>query len=500
MAYLFGDGFDLYATANDLVIGYWDTGTIGNLSFVAGRLGTSQALQWANATNLLTKSSGANDALHHFNLAIRQTAAISGTTLGHYFTLYDGTSAQCSVVFRSDGAILLTSGGAGAAAIATYAGAVGLTNTWYSFEIEVFVSNTGGYMNVRKNGNPANDFASATNLNTRAGSTNPYANKLTIGLQSAVAYHQIDDLLWRSDAAGSVPWIGDPRCYARMPASDVSTQFARVPTGPIVQTTANTNATAYYTGQTAWYSGMVAAYSGTVTSVGIGITAVGSAVNMKCAIHADNGSGGPGAVLASATAIVTPVISGTHTFTFSPGVAIVKGVTYWIASIHDGSAGTTRPATPSNNVLGMWTPMSYAVFPQANPAVSIVNLASATWSFSTTAANYQGVNEIPQDGVASYVYDATPGHADLYTHDQVTTPTVTHVALITRGLIGKGDAGTRTGAMQLKSGATTVATTTVNLPTGFVWSWRTDTLNPATGTAWTVATANAVQTGPVVIS
>src|SRR4029077_1798674 len=78
-----------------------------------------------------------------------------------------------------------------------------------------------------KNRDPVRDFETGATLNTRP-VANSYANRLTIGMQATVNASQFDDLLWRSDAS-SVPWVGDIRCFTRMPASDGSTQFARSP-------------------------------------------------------------------------------------------------------------------------------------------------------------------------------------------------------------------------------------------------------------------------------
>ena len=72
-------------------------------------------------------------------------------------------------MFRSDGAILLTTGSAGGPTLATYTGAFPITNTWYAFEFEVVINNTTGRFRVRKNGNTSDDFDSGAVLNTRPG-------------------------------------------------------------------------------------------------------------------------------------------------------------------------------------------------------------------------------------------------------------------------------------------------------------------------------------------
>lgn len=346
MSYIFGDSFDLYTTTADLIVGYWDSGQTANYTLVAGRFAGSQALQFPNAAGIapFVKSSAVNDAAHHIVLAFRQTAVLSGTTLGLYFQLSDGATNQCCVVFRSDGAILLTSATPVGTVLATYTGAVAAQNTWYGFEIEVFISAAAGFMNVRRNGNTVNDFTSATNLNTRPG-TNSYANKLSVGTSAAMNAQQVDDLLWRSDAS-SVAWMGDLRCYARMPNSDASVQFSRL--------------------------------------------------------------GG--------------------------------------------------------------------------------------------ATNFSQVSEAHQDGTTSYVFDATPGDADFYGIASIASTPAATIAVTTRGLMEKSDAGARTGTVQIKSGGTTVAAPTLSLATTFSWAWRTDVNDPNTGAAWAAVAVNSVTIGPTTVA
>lgn len=228
MAYFFADTFDLYSASADAIAGYWDSGA-GAFVLASGRFAGSRCLNPSSGSSatagLLVKSSGANDGIHHLVLAIQQTSALTGTSNYIWLTLGDGATAQCSIVFRSDGAILLTQGASSGATLATYTGAITAINTWYAFEIELRVSNTVGYVNFRKNGNTSNDFASATNLDTAGGTANDYANRLSIGYGAVGGTAQfLDDLIWRSDAS-SVSWMGDVRGWARMPVSDASVQW-----------------------------------------------------------------------------------------------------------------------------------------------------------------------------------------------------------------------------------------------------------------------------------
>jgi hypothetical protein len=501
MAWNFGDGFDLYAAPADAINGYWDTAGATAIAFAAGRFSGSQCVQISSTSQALTKSSGVNDAVHHVVVAFRQTTGLAGTTVGSGIVFTDGTTAQCSIVFRSDGAILLTSGNVIGTTLATYAGAVAVANTWYAFEFEVIINNTTGRFRVRKNGNPADDFDSGAVLNTRV-SANNYANKLQFGFfQSGGTNHQYDDLFWRSDAS-SVAWMGDIRCYTRMPASDQSVQFSRTPTGVLTQTVPSTaTSNTGIANNTAKLTAVTAAYSGTVTGVSVAVF-TGNSGSAKCAIYADNGSGvQPSAVLATATAAVTPVPTGTMAFTFSPGLAVVKGTTYWLAVMADTSTGSWTDFTSSLSI-GCNAAASYSTFPQANPVVTNPAFTvQFSMTYSATPANWQAVAEAQQDGTTSYVSDSTVGHADFYGVGPIGSTPSSVIAVTTRGYVQKSDAGSRTVAVQIKSGSTTVASPTLVLgASAFQWAWRTDIVDPNTSSAWTAAAVDAAQIGPIVVS
>ncbi len=491
-AWAFGDSYDCYAAPADMVAGYWDSGTNSTWTFVAGRFAGSQAVNIASSNTNVVKSSAINDAVHHLVVAFRQTSAITGSTLGGYLQLLDGATAQCSIVFRSDGAILLASGGPTGTVLATYTGAFPVLNTWYALEIEVAISNTAGYMNVRKNGNPVNDFTSATNLDTQ-NSANAYANKLQFGMgASIVSAHQFDDLYWRSDAS-SVAWMGDIRCYTRAPASDASVQFSRTPT--VATSTINASSSASDATGVVKYTTFTPAFTGTVGTIVVQVN-TGFTGNMKCSIFADAGNT-PGAVLGSATTLTNPT-TGPNTYTFGTPVPVAKGTQYWFGLSHDVlvSLSTTAGTTGKQG-----TGVAYAAFPVASPTMSGNVAASASTVSITTTVNADMVNEAQQDATTSYVYDSVPGHADLYGIAAIASTPLTTYAVTTRAYAIKSDAGTRTMAVQLKSGSSTVASPTVVLtPSNWQWAWRTDTTDPATGAAWTAAAVNVAQCGPVVIA
>jgi hypothetical protein len=502
MSFQFGDGFDCYAAPADMVAGYWDSGTASASAFtlVAGRFAGSQALrQSASSSPYLVKSSATNDAVHHLIVAFQQITAITGTTLHLSMQLLDGTTGQVCVVFRSDGAILLTSATAAGTILATYTGAFSVTSTWYAFEFEIIIHPTAGRFRVRKNGNPVDDFDSGAVLNTRPGA-NTYANKLQINANTAAAAQLLDDLYWRSDAS-SVPWMGDIRCYTRAPASDASVQFSRAPTNFFAQ---------YGTGATAGSSmsanniravAVAAPTTGTLASLSFGLNA-GVTGHVKMALYDATGSGGgPGTLLASSVELTNPG-AGVNTFSVTAGPTLVRGTTYWVALWSDiaVTGATAAPTTTAVDTLALTYTTSFpsTMVGFTGPS-TLQTLGSA--GMNVTPLNAGCVNEPQQDATTSYVYDSVPGHADLYGIAAIASTPLSTYAVTTRAYAIKSDAGTRTMAVQLKSGSTTVASPTVVLtPSNWQWAWRHDTLDPATGAAWTAAAVNVAQVGPVVIA
>jgi hypothetical protein len=491
MAWIFGDGFDVYATVNDPVAGYWDSGAVASMTLGVGRFTGSQCIRSNNnAVTHLVKSSGVNDAVHHIICAYNQTAVLSGSNVGWFLQLSDAATNQVCVCFRQDGAILLTSATYLGTVLATYTGAVTAANTWFAFEFEVVIHPTAGSFTVRKNGNPANDFT-ATSLNTRPG-TNSYANKLSIGVGGGINVCQLDDVLWRSDAA-SVAWMGDIRCYTRMPASDASVQFSKSPA-----TTTQGNITAgtlgILTGTSKYSAPFTALYDCTIGSV-IGSLATGYTGNMKCSIFASVGAG-PLAVLGSATPVTNPA-TGNNTFTFGTPVVLAKGAQYIVGFSSDTSSGSWNITAGTAGYTSTTVP--YASFPQASPTTSGIIAQPVFTANLTVTSNNSLVNETLQDGTTTYVYDSTIGHADFYNIAPLSVTPATVIAVVTRGFVEKSDAGFRSGAVQLKSGGSTVAASTLNLATSFLWSWRVDLTDPNTSAAWTPVAVNSVQIGPTVI-
>jgi len=501
VSYIFGDGFDCYAASADTLSGYWDAGTMSGVSLVVGRFAGGQALRIAvvSTLNILIKSSTANEAVHHVSVALRQETSLSGATLCTALQFVDASTVQCSIVFRSDGTILLTSGTFSGSTLATYAGAVGALNTWVQFEFEVVINNTTGSFKVRKNGNTVDDH-STTGINTRGGTANNYANKLVLlNNQTNLNPQQFDDLLWRSDAT-SLAWLGDIRCFTRMPASDASVQFTRAPNNYLTWASATVSSTTATTANRVSATAVTAPVSGVLASLIVNLQSAATG-NVRMAVYdATGASGSPGNLIANTTssAIVNPA-AGVNTFVVTGGAALTKSTVYWVAIHGDVIVSILSPASGTSS---WFLNQTYASgFPATMSGATQTGTGGwGSLGMNITPNNASLVNETLQDGTTSYVYDSTPGHADLYNIAALSPSPVTVHAVTTRGFVAKSDAGTRSGAMQIKSGATTVASPTLALSSSFLWAWRTDTLNPNGSVAWTPTAVDAVQVGPSVVS
>jgi hypothetical protein len=278
-----------------------------------------------------------------------------------------------------------------------------------------------------------------------------------------------------------------------MPASDASVTWSRTPTSNTQ--TISINTTSAIASATARYSSVTAAYDGTISTAAV-FLGTGYTGNLKAAIFASSGTA-PTTVLGSANVVTNPA-AGSNALTFGTPVAVAKGTQYWIGFSSDTSSGTWNVGSAST---GAQSTTSYASFPVASPTVTTSVLQIACSVTIAVSTNNSVVNGAQQDATTSYVYSSTVNDADLYGIASIASTPATVIATTTRAYMQKSDAGTRTAAVQVKSGATTVASSTLTLTTsGWQWAWRMDLTDPATGTAWTAAAVNAATIGPKVIA
>ena len=318
--------------------------------------------------------------------------------------LLDGTNGQCCINFRSDGPIALTSGTINGAVLDTYTGAATAPGVWFVFEIEIVIHNTAGSWAVRKNGNTVNDRALGS-LNTRGGSTNNYANKIQVGIGNNWVNTQVfDDILWRSDAT-SLPWLGDIRCYTRMPATDASIQFTKSPTTLFAQQSAQTSDHTSASANNIRAVAVVSPVTGALASLSFNFNAALTG-NAKMALYDATGSGGnPNTLLASSTELTNPGI-GVISFPVTAGPTVTKGVTYWVAIWSDAAITPTGNGAINNTTTATYSLTYTTSFPALFVSGSVNQNTGGMGSqgMNVTPFNAGLVSETAQDGTTTYVY------------------------------------------------------------------------------------------------
>ena len=124
--------------------------------------------------------------------------------------------------------------------------------------------------------------------------------------------------------------------------------------------------------------------------------------------------------------------------------------------------------------------------------------AGATTAWTPSAgANWQNVDEEPNDGDTTYNSAAAAGLDDLYAFPASQVPAATTIYAVASEIVArKDDAGLNNIDTLIKSGATTYANgDTFGLTSTFQRFRSIMTTDPATGAAWTVSAANAAQLG-----
>jgi hypothetical protein len=125
-----------------------------------------------------------------------------------------------------------------------------------------------------------------------------------------------------------------------------------------------------------------------------------------------------------------------------------------------------------------------------------VNAAGAVTQFTpSTGANWQNVDEVPPSGGTDVNSSSTVGHVDTYACSALPGTVATALGVKALGFVRKSDAGTRTGALLLRIGGVNYKAAAFTPSTSYAYTMALWALNPATGAAWTVAAANALEPG-----
>lgn len=501
MAYIIGDSFDPYLAITDASSNYWETSAAWVISSTT-RFGTGQSLSTttSNSTQLSkTIPSGGTESTLFAAFAFRFNGAFTGSTDNAGIQFLDSGTAQVTILFRSDGAIVVRSGSRSGTTIATFNAAFS-ANVWTHFQIKTVIHNTAGSVEIRLNGNTSDDF-SATNINTRGGTSNNYATQVAVVTSSMSGVSNIfDDLMFYS-SSGAAPndWIGDIRATWLAPTADTAQkQFTASPTSSTnfgTQAQSSTNTLSITAGQIRTSAIITTPVGGTLGKATVNFNA-GFTGKAKVGLYDSDGTASaPGTLLATSNEVTNPV-TGTNDFTFASPPLLTINHQYYLALITDTNctlkAGTAATSYTQTQAYASGFPSTMAgASGSANQAVMFGTI---------TATNSGCVQELIEDGATTYVFDSTAGHFDLYDFADLATTPAAIVGVNVRSFGAKSDAGARSGTVRVKSGATSQDGATLALSTSFqnIPLWL--PTDPNTSAAWTAAAVNALQAGPKTVS
>jgi len=446
---------------------------------------------------MLQKAMTSNQQTIFAAFAFIWNAAFSGTNEVIGVQYLDGATAQVTICLRSDGAVVVRRGGNAGTVVQTFTG-VFSANAWTHIQIKTVIDGSAGEVHIRLNGNSSDDFA-ATGLNIKS-SANSYGNVVVLnqtvlnGTTSVVFCQHLAFF----DSSGSAPWnnwVGDIRANIIRPSADTAQkQFAPSPatsTNFGEQTQVSTNTLAITAGQIRVARIITTPVGGTLGKATANFNAAMTG-NAKIALYDSDGAAGvPGTLIATSNQVTNPII-GTNDFTFSSPPLLRIAHQYYLAILTDTNC-TLKGATGSSTTY-IQTQAYASGFPATmTPAGST---ATDPVLFGTiTATNSGCVQELTEDGTTTYVFDSTVGHYDLYDFDDLAATPASILGLSLRGFVSKSDSGARSGALTMKSGATSQDSATAVLSTTMSNLVMVQDTDPNTGVAWTSAAINALQAG-----
>jgi hypothetical protein len=512
------EDFKLYSAIADAATGpapMWNSSQYW--SFAAGRFSGEQGMTpnglATGAATMLYKDLGETDASIICALSFIQNIALGGATEGLGIQLLDGVTAQVTVMFRTDGSVIVRSGGTSGTIVATFPG-VFTQATWLPLQIEIVVG-TSGSVSIWKNGQTGaltSPDHSATGINTQGGTGAAQYSRVSLVSFGFVPFgmgagNQVVDSFrcWNETdsgvAAGPYQLVGDCRPEILLPDNDAAIQFSD--TAPFED--ANTFPYAASTDSrgagTVTYSAYTPARNFDISEVQISLNAPITG-HVSFAVWDSDGlprgsTATPGTVLGSGT--ITNPVGGNNVITMTSPVRLVRGHLYFVALDQDVTTvyQCTFGFPPTYPTYTGTT--SYGSFPAANPA-PLTTFTSGNIDAMTliSVENYASLAEPKQDGSATYVTSQTAGDRDLYGLDDLTDTPTNIDTVVVRLLAWKTDAGAREGQIEWLSGATTADSTAEELAStpGYLNDVR--GADPNTGAAWTAGAVNALEIGPKV--
>jgi hypothetical protein len=492
MALLFLDGFDKYGPVNSaianvpalLTAGEWTSWTASGAAIVAGLSNIGSAVQ-VQGNSTATKTLAANYSRLIGGLRI-------SATLGNQTTLMqfrDGATAQCTISLETTGIVNLRSGAVSGTILGSSA-AITANSTHY-LEWDITFGTSAAYA-VYLDGV---SVISGTG-NTRAGTTNNYANALAI-FPNAGALLTVDDL-YLFDTTGSTNnavLLTSPRVETTFPTSDSAVQFGfgAAILGSNAQRVTGTSAPA---ANSLVLRRFTPAVSCTLASIGFVPAATSATANYRPVVYAD--SAGAAGTLMSGGSTVTGTTTGTAvTMPLTTPQSLSAGTQYWLGLMDDTSVVLQQT---DGNLLGYRAAATFTSgAPGTAPAMTSGQPSFLFWGNLTSISgnNWYEVSQQAPPGALSYVFDATVGHEDLYNFGALSVIPAHVYAVAVKAYCERSDSGAKTVSMRMKSSATDSGGTATGQTPGTTFGWLTSLFetDPNGSVAWTGAALNAATSG-----
>jgi hypothetical protein len=492
MALLFLDGFDKYGATNSnsnvatplLTGGEWTTWTAAGAQIVAGLSAVGSAVQFAgNSTATKTLAANYSRLIGGMRFSHALGAAIS------LMTFRDGATAQCTISLETTGIINLRSGAVSGTILGS-SSAITANSTHY-LEWDITFGTSAAYA-VYLDGV---SVISGTG-NTRAGTTNNYANALALS-SGAAAGPTIDDLYLfdTSGSANNAVLLTSPRVETTFPASDSVVQFA-VAAGVVGSTTAAVPTATAPAANSLVLRRFTPSVSCTLNSISFLPAATSGTASYRPVVYADS-AGIAGTLMSAGSTVIGVTAAVAATMPLTTPQSLTAGTQYWLGFMNDTSL--THSYSDGGN-LGYRAAATFASgAPGTAPAMTSAQPSFLIWGNITgvTGNNWYEVGQKPPPGTPSYVFDATVGHEDLYNFGALSVIPAHMYAVAVKAYCERSDSGAKTVSMRMKSSATDSGGTATGQTPGTSFGWLTSLFetDPNGSIAWTGAALNAATSG-----
>jgi len=490
VALLFMDGFDKFGPANSnstavaalLTAGEW-TAVSGTTTIVAPLSATGQALLPATGSNIsktLAASYGRLIGGFRFSSNLGAAAGIQ---------FNDTATAQASITINSTGLISVRNGSAAGTILGTSAVSV-TANTTHYLEWDITFGNAGAYQ-VWLDG-----VSVLSGSGDTTGSANNTAN--VIFLVSVSGSSITFDDLYLFDTTGTTnnaPLLTSPRIETQFPNADGAVQFA-LGAGILGSTVSRTGTNVSSAANQLRLRAVTPFTACTLNSISVLAATASGTVNLRPVVYSST-AGAPGSLLGSGSTVTGTTAATAKTMPLTSGVALSAGIQYFIGFMCDilVSTGFAGLSSATDDLIATSTFASGA--PGTAPAMSAA-AGTVTWGNVSGQSNWATVDQNPNDGALSYLFDAVVGHEDLYAFPVLSAPPSAIYAVAVKASLAKSDAGVKTASVRLKSGATDSAGTggTALAPgTSFGWMTSHYERDPNGNIAWTKTALDAAQAG-----